>query len=89
MRSTGINIFGKNPEKFKPERFAEGRYSNYYPFGAGPRKCIGNNFAMYEMVLTIAELVSKYRLSSTKEKIGVLPLITLKPKNAILKFDRR
>ena len=81
--------FWEEPEKFKPERFAEGRYSNYYPFGAGPRKCIGNNFAMYEMVLTIAELVSKYRLSSTKEKIGVLPLITLKPKNAILKFDRR
>ena len=81
--------FWKEPEKFLPERFSEGRQSNYYPFGAGPRKCIGNNFAMYEMVLTIAELVSKYRISSTKEKIEILPLITLKPKNAILRFQKR
>ncbi|NJW54752.1 cytochrome P450, partial [Salinimicrobium oceani] len=58
-------------------------------FGAGPRKCIGNNFAMYEMVITIAELVSKFRISGAKGEIEIHPLITLKPKNAILKFDLR
>lgn len=77
------------PEEFRPERFSEARTSSYYPFGAGPRKCIGNNFAMYEMVITIAELVSKFRISGAKGEIEIHPLITLKPKNAILKFDLR
>ena len=81
--------FWKDPEKFIPERFSEGRQSNYFPFGAGPRKCIGNNFAMYEMVLTIAEVFSKYRVSTEKKEIEILPLITLKPKNAILRFQKR
>jgi cytochrome P450 len=81
--------FWKDPEKFIPERFSESRQSHYYPFGAGPRKCIGNNFAMYEMVLAIAELVSRYRIKSSKEKIEILPLITLKPKNAVLGFQNR
>ena len=81
--------FWEDSEKFIPERFAEGRQSNYFPFGAGPRKCIGNNFAMYEMVLTIAELISRFEISTTKTKIEILPLITLKPKNAILRFQKR
>lgn len=77
------------PEEFRPRRFSEAKTSHYYPFGAGPRKCIGNNFAMYEMVLTIAELVSKYQISGVKDEIEIQPLITLKPKNAVLKFDAR
>ena len=81
--------YWEDPEEFRPGRFSEVRTNNYYPFGAGPRKCIGNNFAMYEMVLTIAELVSKYTISSTKQEIEIQPLITLKPKNAVLKFDLR
>ncbi|NJY64079.1 cytochrome P450 [Salinimicrobium sp. CDJ15-81-2] len=81
--------YWKAPEEFRPERFSEARTSSYYPFGAGPRKCIGNNFAMYEMVITIAELVSKFRISGAKGEIEIHPLITLKPKNAILKFDLR
>lgn len=77
------------PYEFRPERFSELKTSSYYPFGAGPRKCIGNNFAMYEMVLTIAELISEYQISGARGEIEVRPLITLKPKNAILKFDLR
>ncbi|WP_373057850.1 cytochrome P450 [Zunongwangia sp. H14] len=82
----------KDPEAFNPERFAEGGKKHepyYYPFGAGPRKCIGNNFAMYEMVLTVAELVSRYKILAPSEEIEILPLITLKPKNAVLKFSPR
>ena len=78
-----------NPEEFIPERFSELKTANYYPFGAGPRKCIGNNFAMYEMVMTIAELVSKYEISGAKGEIQIQPLITMKPKNAILHFRLR
>jgi hypothetical protein len=81
------------PEHFVPERFAEGNAqkhsSHYFPFGAGPRMCIGNNFAMYEMILAISALIKKYRISARSEKIAIHPLITLKPKNAFLEFKIR
>ncbi len=79
----------EEPEKFLPERFLEGKYANYFPFGAGPRKCIGNNFAMYEMVMTVAELVSRYKIGGATGEIEIQPLITLKPKNAVLQFKLR
>ncbi len=83
----------EDPDRFMPERFAEGnaqKHSAYYfPFGAGPRMCIGNNFAMYEMILAIAELVSRYKISPNSTPIQILPLITLKPKQAILKLELR
>ncbi len=81
------------PQKFKPKRFSEvnpNHFSGqYFPFGAGPRMCIGNNFAMYEMVLAIAEIMRKYKISEKKTPIEIKPLITLKPRNAILKFVDR
>ncbi|MGB5942427.1 MAG: cytochrome P450 [Leeuwenhoekiella sp.] len=85
--------FWERPLAFDPDRFAEGnslKYSAfYYPFGAGSRMCIGNNFAMYEMVLAVAEMVSKFKILEKKSPIEILPLITLKPKNALLEFERR
>ncbi|MEE2771613.1 MAG: cytochrome P450, partial [Bacteroidota bacterium] len=84
--------FWEDPDDFKPERF-EGnsmKYSSqYFPFGAGPRKCIGNNFAMFEMILAVLEIISKYKIKPVKPQIDIKPLITLKPKNAILKFEKR
>ncbi len=82
----------EDPDDFKPERFAEGgrKYSSqYFPFGAGPRKCIGNNFAMFEMIIAVTELVSQYKLKAVSKDIDIKPLITLKPKNAVLKFQKR
>lgn len=82
----------EDPDAFKPERFAEGgrKYSSqYFPFGAGPRKCIGNNFAMFEMIIAVTELVSQYKILPGFDEIDIKPLITLKPKNAILKFQSR
>jgi len=81
------------PQTFDPSRFSEGnslKYSSfYYPFGAGPRMCIGNNFAMYEMVLAVAELISTFKILKKETPIEILPLITLKPKNAFLVFEKR
>ncbi|MFD2914970.1 cytochrome P450 [Psychroserpens luteus] len=79
-------------DQFKPERFDEGSRkfsSQYFPFGAGPRKCIGNNFAMFEMIIAVQELVSKYKIYPDFEDIDITPLITLKPKNAFLRFEKR
>ena len=83
----------EDPDSFIPERFSDAnaqKHSSYYfPFGAGPRMCIGNNFAMYEMILAIASLIKKYKITPEREKIGIHPLITLKPKDAILEFKPR
>jgi len=83
----------EEPERFDPNRFSEtDPYLHtpfYAPFGAGPRKCIGNNFAMFEMILAVVELVRKYEIRPEDTPIEILPLITLKPKNAILRFEKR
>ncbi len=84
----------KNPEAFDPDRFAphvdKKEYSDkYFPFGAGPRMCIGNNFAMYEMILAVSEIVRKYEIKTTFDAIEIKPLITLKPQNALLTFTPR
>ncbi|WP_281846141.1 cytochrome P450 [Olleya namhaensis] len=81
-----------NADAFMPERFADGgrQYSaQYFPFGAGPRKCIGNNFAMFEMIIAVTELVKCYKIHSEFDTIDITPLITLKPKNAFLRFEKR
>ena len=84
--------FWKDPEAFIPERFLDEntKFSkNYFPFGAGPRMCIGNNFAMYEMILAIIALVEQFQIDEKKVPIQIKPLITLKPHNAILEFRKR
>jgi cytochrome P450 len=85
--------FWEKPEIYYPERFSPERkkdFSNYYfPFGAGPRMCIGNNFAMYEMMMVIALLAKKFKFSTPTKEIEINPLITLRPKEAILKFIPR
>lgn len=85
--------FWDNPNQFQPERFAKESdvkvSKNYYPFGAGPRMCIGNNFAMYEMIMAISALVEKFEIIEKKTPIKIKPLITLKPLDAILEFKLR
>lgn len=82
----------EHPSNFKPERFKDSARpfsAQYFPFGAGPRKCIGNNFAMFEMIIAVTELVRTYKIHPEFDTIKITPLITLKPKNAFLRFERR
>ena len=53
-----------DPEKFRPERFLERRFSGFefLPFGAGARRCIGMAFAQFEMKLVIKRILSKFEL---------------------------
>lgn len=82
--------YWEQPELFNPERFFEENRKQimpyYMPFGAGPRLCIGNNFAMYEMILAVKAIVNKFYISSDHNDIKVNPLITLKPVDVKLKF---
>ena len=81
----------EDPMQFRPERFAgpANQYSGiYFPFGAGPRMCIGNNFAMMEMQLVISELMKNVKILPITGPIGITPLITLKPRDAKLEFQK-
>lgn len=53
-----------NPKEFQPERFLEKQFSPYefLPFGGGSRVCIGANFALFEMKLILATILSRYQL---------------------------
>ena len=78
------------PDAFKPERWTvEGteqvpKYA-YFPFGGGPRQCIGNYFAMMEVVLLLATIGRRFRFKLDPEhKVEVLPVLSLRPKNGII-----
>ncbi len=77
-----------DPERFEEENKQESK-GRYYPFGAGPRMCVGNHFAMFEMMLTIYHVLKKYRLSTSMDRVDIVPLVTLKPKKVNVKFELR
>ncbi|BCL35796.1 cytochrome P450 [Nostoc sp. MS1] len=62
------------PERFKPERFLERQFSPYefIPFGGGNRRCLGMAFALFEMKLVLATILSQYSLE-------LLDKVPLKP----------
>jgi cytochrome P450 len=74
-----------DPERFLPERSAGRPEFAYLPFGGGPRKCIGDHFAMTEGVLILATIAQRYRLLPAPEHpVEPHPLLTLKPKRGII-----
>lgn len=85
--------YWENAHGFIPERFIDTpnliKADFYIPFGAGPRLCIGNNFAMFEMILTIFEVLKRFNISTNTKTIKVNPLITLKPVGLTLKIEHQ
>ena len=78
--------FWDAPDAFRPERWLDGepqRYT-YFPFGAGPRICIGEQFAWMEGVLVLAAIAREWRLDlAADQKVAVDPIITLRPKHGM------
>ncbi|MEX2232130.1 MAG: cytochrome P450 [Cyclobacteriaceae bacterium] len=77
----------QDPQAFKPERFLKGlkdKPKAYYPFGAGPRLCIGNNFAMAEMTLFLQAMIHRFEILPTTEVPQLKPLVTLRPDHVVL-----
>ncbi len=65
--------FWKDPDRFWPERFApeheaERPRFSYMPFAAGPRHCIGETFALYEMLMHLYKVARRYRLIHVPDK---------------------
>jgi len=79
-----------HPERFEPERFAPGRVDEippyaYFPFGGGPRVCIGAAFATMEMVLILATILRKFRvkLAPGQGEVVPEPLISIRPRGGL------
>ncbi len=78
------------PAHFNPELEKERPRLAYMPFGAGPRMCIGNHFALMEMQLLLALLMRNFDFEVVEgQTIEPEPLITLKPKYGILMRVRK
>jgi cytochrome P450 len=77
--------FWDEPQRFRPERWIDGepakhRYA-YFPFGAGPRICIGEQFAWMEGILVLATIARRWRLDLVPDqRIDIQPTITLRAK---------
>ena len=70
-----------DPERFSPEAKASRAKFTYFPFGAGPRQCIGESFAWMEAVLVLATLAQKWKLTLVPgHSVEPEPLITLRSK---------
>ena len=82
--------YWKDPEKFDPDRFSSEKAKDrsryiYFPFGGGPRFCIGSTFALMEMQLLVATIAQQFRLKlSSGHKVEKLPLVTLRPKYGMM-----
>lgn len=88
-----LNSFAKDPEyfeeplRFNPDRFAKGDSPSrlmdqgiFFPFGMGPRSCIGNRFALAQGKYCIAAIVRKFEISvnpKTKDNQEINPLSLL------------
>jgi cytochrome P450 len=81
--------FFPDPETFNPMRWADdcaahGR-SDYFPFGLGPRRCIGEFLAVGEMTLAVATLCQAWRLEGVgNEPVEPEALVTLRPSREIM-----
>ena len=71
-----------DPSRFTPEAKAARPKFAYFPFGGGPRICIGEGFAWMEGVLLLATIAQQWRFTGAPD-VEPLPLITLRPKGGI------
>ena len=81
--------FYDRPDEFMPERWTEEfiqrlpKYA-YFPFGGGPRACIGASFAMMEIILALATIGRRFRLELVKDHpVKIFPAMSLRPKDGV------
>jgi cytochrome P450 len=81
--------YWEKPEDFDPSRFANGKEKlnvpySHLPFGAGPRGCIGGNYAMLQMLMILSVLLRKYDFQLVPgQNIEPRPMVILRPEHGI------
>jgi cytochrome P450 len=82
-----------DPDAFDIERFADrgGRHRfQYLPFGAGPRTCVGAQFATAEALTILAHWLSEWRFVDTGHRVRAAGMVTLRPAGGLpLRLERR
>ena len=80
------------PEQFIPERFEESRFAEkhkfaFWPFGGGPRLCIGNQFSIHESLVVLVTALQRFSMRLIPDqRIELEPRITIRPRYGI-KFE--
>ena len=81
--------YWQNPETFDPERFTKEEMKvrtpfTFLPFGGGPRICIGNQYAMQQILMILSDLLRRYDFQlAPGQTIEARPMVILRPKNGI------
>jgi cytochrome P450 len=81
--------YWQNPENFDTERFTKAneklrRPFTFLPFGAGPRGCIGGNYAMLQILMILSDLLRRYDFQLAPGQIvEARPMVILRPKHGI------
>jgi cytochrome P450 len=81
--------FWKDPERFDPNRFMTDRIAGqhrmaYFPFGGGPRLCIGKDFALVEASLILAQMAQAFQFQLVPgRKVVPQPIATLRPRPGV------
>jgi cytochrome P450 len=83
--------FFANPMQFDPDRWERDAAPNtYLPFGAGSRRCIGEEFAWMELSIVLSTVAAAWRLElDPSTRIAMQPLVTLRPKYPVTVIPRR
>ena len=81
----------ENPNEFNPDRFLGDKKKTidkyaFFPFGGGPRICIGEQFAIMEMIIAISVIYGSGTPILKEPNVEMVPLVTLRPDRNI-KFD--
>jgi cytochrome P450 len=85
------------PERFDPDRWSPNNPQTaglprfaYFPFGGGPRVCVGAGFGMMEAVLLLSTIAQQFRIQIAPEQtVEMEPTVTLRPKGGIPATLRR
>ncbi len=81
--------YWQDPENFDTERFTKANDKvrapfTYLPFGAGPRGCIGGNYAMLQILMILRDLLRRYDFQlAPGQTIEARPMVILRPKHGI------
>ncbi len=68
-----------DPDRFAPENFTPRRRWDYLPFGAGPRRCLGDHFAMQEATLALAGILRRVQIRSHNDDFPTTAPLTVIP----------